>query len=94
MRLIKVKYHMGIECLTGGWHETPSFEGDTVGELILHLIDKHPALKDCFIDKREMEPAPGISILVNGREIMWLRGMATPLSEGDEIDLLRFVSGG
>jgi molybdopterin converting factor small subunit len=49
---------------------------------------------DCFVEKEELEVYPGISILVNGREIMWLQGMATRLSEGDEIDLLRFVSGG
>ncbi len=94
MTSVKVKYHMGIECLTGGWHETFAFDGVTVGELIPRLIDKHPSLKDCFINKGGMEAAPGISVLVNGREIMWLQGMATPLSEGDEIDLLRFVSGG
>ncbi len=94
MTSVKLKYHMGIECLTGGGHETFSFEGETAGELILHLIDKHPSLEDCFINEGGMEAAPGISILVNGREIMWLRGMATPLSEGDEIHLLRFVSGG
>ena len=48
MTSVRVKYHMGIECLTGGWHETFSFEGVTVGELIPRLIDKHPPLKDCF----------------------------------------------
>jgi len=51
-------------------------------------------LKDCFVKKEKVEVAPGISILVNGREIMWLQGMATLLKEGDEIALLRFVSGG
>ena len=94
MASVKVNYHMGIERLTGGGHETFSFEGETVGELLLHLIARHPPLHDCFITRGGVETAPGISILLNGREIMWLQGMATPLSEGDELDLLRFVSGG
>ena len=94
MTLVKLKYHMGIERLTHGAQEAISFDGETVGELVLQLLEKYPSLKDCFVRKEALEVAPGISILVNGREIMWLQGMATRLSEGDEIDLLRFVSGG
>jgi len=94
MTLVKLKYHMGIERLTHGAQEVFSFQGETVGDLVLQLLVKSPSLKDCFVRKEALEVAPGISILVNGREIMWLQGMATRLSEGDEISLLRFVSGG
>jgi len=85
---------MGIERLTHRDREPFSFQGETVGELILQLLETYPSLKDCFVKKEKVEVAPGISILVNGREIMWLQGMATLLKEGDEIALLRFVSGG
>ena len=89
-----MKYHMGIEILAGARQEVISFDGNTIGELLERLITRHPALKACFAEKDKMEAAPGFSILLNGKEIMWLQGMSTPLSEGDEIDLLRFVSGG
>lgn len=94
MALVKLKYHMGIERLAHGTQEALSFDGETLGELVLQLLEKHPSLKECFVRKEGLKAAPGISILVNGREIMWLQGMATRLSEGDEISMLRFVSGG
>ena len=85
---------MGIENLTGRSQETFSFHGNTMGELIEQLLDRHPSLRTCFVKKEGIEPAPGLSILVNGKEIMWLQRMSTPLSEGDEVTFLRFVSGG
>jgi len=51
-------------------------------------------LKDCFVKKEKVEAAPGISILVKGREIVSFQAMAALLKAGDEIALLRFVSGG
>lgn len=92
---VKIKYSMGIEDLTGGNHETFSFQGSTMEELIIHLVKMHPSLKVCFEEKEGMmEPAPGICLLVNGKEITWLQKMHTPLCDGDEITFLRFVSGG
>ncbi|MDI6762323.1 MAG: MoaD family protein [Thermodesulfobacteriota bacterium] len=94
MTSVNIKFYMGIESITGSGHETFSFQGNTLGELVSQLIGRYPSLKTCFEERDGLEPAPGISILVNSREIMWLEKMATRLSGGDEIVFLRFVSGG
>lgn len=95
MTAVSVKYYMGIENMTRKSQEMFSFQGGSVGEFIRQLIQRYPAMKTYFEEKDGViEPVSGLSILVNGQEIMWLRKMATPLSEEDEIILLRFVSGG
>ena len=91
---VKIRYYMGIESLTGRSHETVSFQGDSVGELIKDLLEKYPSFKPSFVGEEGLEPAPGLSILVNGKEIMWLQQMSTPLRDGDEVTFLRFVAGG
>jgi molybdopterin synthase sulfur carrier subunit len=70
-------------------------EGTTVKSLIALMVDKWGArLASYFSDAEEDRPLPKIRILVNGRDIGFLKGMETELQDGDEVLMLPPVGGG
>ena len=65
----------------------------TVGRVMNRLIEAHPALAP------KLWAADGhltgyITILLNGRSIEYLQGMATPLTDDDTLSLFPPVGGG
>lgn len=69
-------------------------EAATVGEALAALISRYG---DAF--RRELmtldgQPKAGIAVLVNGRNINFLQGLATPLSPGDKVTLIPPAAGG
>ena len=65
----------------------------TVGQVMDRLVDTHPALAP------KLWAADGhltgyITILLNGRSIEYLQGMATPVTDNDTISLFPPVGGG
>ncbi len=68
-------------------------EGATVGEVLEALLERHPELA------AELLGAPGVlservSLFLNGRDVRYLQGLATPLSSTDVIDIFPPVAGG
>jgi molybdopterin synthase sulfur carrier subunit len=68
-------------------------DGVTVGEVLDRLLELHPEMKD------ELFEAPGVlservSVFVNGRDVRYLQGLATPVGPGDVLDLFPPVAGG
>ena len=53
-----------------------------------------PALRRNLIDENLEEPKPNALVLVNGREISVLNGLATKVRDGDEIVFVPVVHGG
>lgn len=61
-------------------------EGKTIGELLAGLGDRYPKLlSEMFTPAGELKEF--INIFINGRNIAFLKDMATPLSDGDIIAL-------
>lgn len=68
-------------------------EGKTIGVLLDDLGDRYPKLRsEMFTPAGELKEF--INIFINGRNIAFLKDMATPLSDGDIIALFPPVAGG
>ncbi|WP_457633876.1 ubiquitin-like small modifier protein 1 [Oceanithermus desulfurans] len=68
-------------------------DGATVGEVLEQLLARHPEMQDELFD------APGVlservSVFVNGRDVRYLQGLATPVGPEDVLDLFPPVAGG
>jgi len=68
-------------------------DGATVGEVVERLLARHPEMQD------ELFESPGVlservSVFVNGRDVRYLQGLATPVGPEDVLDLFPPVAGG
>lgn len=69
-------------------------EGSTVKDLMRLLLEKYGSrLKERIVDSSGTI-YPHLTILINGREISFLGGMETRLTEGDVISILPPAGGG
>ncbi|MCK4267044.1 MAG: MoaD family protein [Thermoplasmata archaeon] len=66
------------------------FEGTTVGELLDHLADTYPKLKD----ELYADGAYNVLVFVNDKTISALEGLNTTLKDMDKVLLLFPISGG
>ncbi|OPY86637.1 MAG: Sulfur carrier protein CysO [Syntrophaceae bacterium PtaU1.Bin231] len=67
--------------------------GSTVGTLLEMLARTHPGLEGgLFGPAGQLQPL--VNALVNGRNIQFLDGLDTPLTEGDVVSLFSPVAGG
>jgi sulfur-carrier protein len=66
----------------------------SVLELIDEISQSKPEMKKNLIDQQLEDPKPNALILINGKEISVLDGLATKLGEGDEIVFIPVVHGG
>jgi molybdopterin synthase sulfur carrier subunit len=88
--IIGLKAILGQEAI-----EFPIPEGTTVKSLVVLMVDKWGArLASYFSDAEQDRPLPKIRILVNGRDIGFLKDMETELRDGDEVLMLPLVGGG
>lgn len=70
-------------------------EGTTVKALVALMVERWGARLASYVsDAEEDRPLPTIRILVNGRDIGFLKGMETELRDGDEVLMLPLVGGG
>ena len=96
--MISIKIHtiIGLKEILG--KEVIEFqvpEGTTIRSLLALMVDKWGArLAPYFSDAEDNRPLPKIRIVVNGRDIGFLKGMETALGDGDEVLLLPLVGGG
>ena len=73
--------------------DTGSADGGSLAQCIDGLDAAYPGLKDRLCDE-----AGGIrrvvNIYVNGEDVRFLQGMATPVKDGDEVSIVPAVAGG
>jgi molybdopterin converting factor small subunit len=65
--------------------ESVSAQGETVALCLAYLEPRFPGLEG------RLRTA---AVLVNGRDIRLLQGLATPLHDGDRIELIPLLAGG
>ncbi|MDW7739305.1 MAG: MoaD/ThiS family protein [Bacillota bacterium] len=67
-------------------------EGTSIGELLNILADKYG--KELVTLTRTDQGEKTLRILINGRDITFLKGLETELGDGDHISILPLLSGG
>ncbi|AEV17123.1 Molybdopterin converting factor, small subunit [Thermus sp. CCB_US3_UF1] len=86
----KVNLYATFRDLTGKSYL--EIEGSTVGEVLEHLIRLYPALREELFEGGEL--AERVSVFLEGRDVRYLQGLATPLSPEATLDLFPPVAGG
>jgi molybdopterin synthase sulfur carrier subunit len=87
-----VKFPAVLRANVGGAREV-EVDGSTIGEVLDGLIATYPALRDqLFTEDGELNRF--VNVYVNGRDVRYLDGRATPVAEADEVRLLPAMAGG
>jgi molybdopterin synthase sulfur carrier subunit len=87
-----VKFPAVLRANVGGAREV-EVDGTTIGQVLDSLAGTYPALRDqLFTPDGELNRF--INIYVNGQDVRYLDGRATPVVEHDEVRLLPAMAGG
>jgi len=70
-----------------------SADGGSVAECIASLEASYPGIKERLCDESG-EIRRFVNIYVNGEDVRFLQGLATPLKDGDEVSIVPAVAGG
>lgn len=71
------------------------YEGDTVGDIISQFLKEYKdLLDDAILSKNKKNLNPQMVILLNGRNITYMKNYKTKLNEGDQLYLSFPISGG
>jgi molybdopterin converting factor small subunit len=71
------------------------YEGKTIGDIISQFISEYIDKLDYeLLDKKKKKFNPQILILLNGRNIKYLKNYKTTLKEGDDVYLSFALAGG
>ena len=71
--------------------EVPA-SGKTIGEVLRDLDSRHPGLKDQLCDEDGLRKA--VSVFLNGEDVRFLKGLETPVKDGDELSIVTALAGG
>lgn len=67
--------------------------GSTVGEVLEALVAQFPALRGQLLTE-DGELNRFVNVYLNGQDVRYLDGRATPVASGDEVRLLPAMAGG
>ena len=73
--------------------DTVSADGGSLAQCIDGMDAAYPGLKDRLCDEAG-EIRRFVNIYVNGEDVRFLQGLATPVSDGDEVSIVPAVAGG
>ncbi len=73
--------------------DTVTGEGDSLGQIITNLETAYPGLQERLCDESG-ELRRFVNVFVNGEDVRFLSGLATPLKAGDEVSIVPAVAGG
>ena len=87
-----VKFPAVLRANVGGAREVEA-AGSTIGEVLDALVAAYPALGDQLLTP-EGELNRFVNVYVNGQDVRYLDGRATPVAAADEVRLLPAMAGG
>ncbi len=67
--------------------------GNTIQEIVDHLEQQYPGLKERLCDERG-ELRRFVNIYLNDEDIRFAQGRQTPVKDGDEISVIPAIAGG
>jgi len=73
--------------------DSVSADGGSLSECINALEASYPGLKERLCDESG-EIRRFVNVYVNGEDVRFLQGLATPLKDGDEVSIVPAVAGG
>ena len=88
---VTVKIPSQLRAVTNGEAEL-RVEGSTVGEALDAVFAQHDGLRDRITQDGDLRRF--VNVYVSGEDIRFQDGLATPISEGDEVTILPAVAGG
>ncbi len=88
--MITIKLYANLR-EAAGKEVTIAGEG-TLGEVLEKLFQKHPSLRETVMEGEELREH--FNILLNGRNVKYLKGLDTWVKDGDEIAIFPPVAGG
>ena len=87
-----VKFPHVLRVNVGGAREVEA-NGSTIGEVLDALVGTYPSLKDqLFTEDGDLNRF--VNVYVNGQDVRYLEGKATPVADADEVRLLPAMAGG
>ncbi len=89
---VKLRIPTPLRRLAGGASEL-TVEGSTITEVIEALERDHPGFKERLYDEGG-EIRRFVNIYVAGEDIRFLKGVDTPVKEGEEVSIVPAVAGG
>ena len=88
---VTVKIPAQLRATTGGESEL-RVDGGTVGEALDAVYAEHGELRDRITESGELRRF--VNVYVSCEDIRFQDGLATPVSDGDEVTILPAVAGG
>ncbi|MEX2011601.1 MAG: ubiquitin-like small modifier protein 1 [Chloroflexota bacterium] len=76
-----------------GGEKQLDLEGATVAQLVDSLVERFPALRSQLLTESG-DLNRFINVYVNGQDVRYLQGLATPVEARDEVRLLPAMAGG
>ncbi|MFP4545478.1 MAG: ubiquitin-like small modifier protein 1 [Methanomassiliicoccales archaeon] len=91
--MVKVKVYATLQEIAGvEYEEVPA---GTVGEALVGLTDRHPALvQEIYSDDSRSSLLDKVKVMVNGRNVDFLDGLETPIGAGDRLAVFPLIAGG
>jgi molybdopterin synthase sulfur carrier subunit len=68
-------------------------QATSIRELVTALVQRHPGLGSQLLTS-DGELNRFVNVYVNGQDVRYLDGLATPVADGDEVRLLPAMAGG
>jgi molybdopterin synthase sulfur carrier subunit len=88
---VTVKIPTQLRSSVGGASEV-NVDGSTVGDALDALYAEHPELRERLTDDGELRRF--VNVYVDGEDVRFGEGLATPVKDGGEIQVLPAVAGG
>lgn len=89
---VRVMIPTPLRQLTGGAAEVVA-SGSTVAEVIASLEQQHPGLKARLCDE-EGDLRRFVNVYVDGEDIRFIAGLATPVKPGSSVSIVPAIAGG
>jgi molybdopterin converting factor small subunit len=89
---VTIKIPPQLRTATGG-EGAVSADGSTVGEVLNALYDRHGELRE-RVAGDDGAPRRFVNVYLDGEDIRFLDGLATPVADGAELQILPAVAGG
>ena len=89
---IRVRIPTPLRAIVQG-QEAVELSGPNLGAAIQELEQQYPGIQERLCDETG-ELRRFVNVYVNGEDVRFLSGLATPLKTGDEVSIVPAVAGG